>query len=386
METSINIENENKIIINEKPNKKNIDIEEEEEETNSKLLNLPDYLIENYIFPFLSWKELFFTVRGAHSYLHEIVKSTWCNIIKEEMCNQLKNLTFLYEKDALTKAYEFKLQYLINYRNLLLVYNLNADILSILQVSLDFINENNVLKLLATFFGILGQEQCLNILFEENIDNETKITKIKEIIRSEQMIEDFRIKMEIILDINSIESDEQIFKELNDDFNNINREVVEEINDNCRLIYNFLQGILEYQSLKKVVQEIRRRLEQLYIKIQIETQQWPKRKKFFETAYKILLYSKPTTYKFKYMRKLYLIYDVKSPFCEYKEESYNSMVALRDEMENKKVQILQRLKSNEKNDSTQNLMDEVNEILLKNVFVRRLLLTKKIMLTEKFMM
>ena len=384
METSINIENENKIIINEKPNKKNIDIEEEEEETNSKLLNLPDYLIENYIFPFLSWKELFFTVRGAHSYLHEIVKSTWCNIIKEEMCNQLKNLTFLYEKDALTKAYEFKLQYLINYRNLLLVYNLNADILSILQVSLDFINEINVFKLLATFFGILGQEQCLNILFEENIDNETKIAKIKEVIRSEQMIEDFRIKMEIILDINSIESDEQIFKELNDDFNNINREVVEEINDNCRLIYNFLQGILEYQSLKKVVQEIRRRLEQLYIKIQIETQQWPKRKKFFETAYKILLYSKPTTYKFKYMKKLYLIYDVKSPFCEYKEESYNSMVALRDEMENKKVQILQRLKSNEKNDSTQNLMDEVNEILLKNVLDRRLLLTKKIMLTEKF--
>ena len=42
----------------------------------------------------------------------------------------------------------------------------------------------------------------------------------------------------------------------------------EEINDSCRLIYNFLQGILEYQSLKKVVQEIKRRLEQLYIKIQ----------------------------------------------------------------------------------------------------------------------
>ena len=383
METSINNEKENQIIINKKSNNKNINIEGEEE-TNSQLLNLPDYLIENYIFPFLSWKELFFTVRGAHSYLHEIVKSTWCNIIKEEMCNQLKNLTFLYEKDALTKAYEFKFQYLINYRNLLLVYNLNADILSILLTSIDFIDDINVFKLIATFFGILGQEHCLNILFEENIDYETKKSRIKEEIRTEQMAEDFRTKMEIILDINSIESDEQIFKELNDDFNNINREAVEEINENCRLIYNFLQGILEYQSLKKVVQEIKLRLEQLYIKIQIETQQWPKRKKFFETAYKILLYSKPTTYKFNYMKKLYSIYDVKSPFCEYKEESYNSMVALRDEMENKKVQILQRIKNNERNSNTQNLMDEVNEILLKNVLDRRLLLTKKIMLTEKF--
>jgi hypothetical protein len=84
------------------------------------------------------------------------------------------------------------------------------------------------------------------------------------------------------------------------------------------------------------------------------------------------------------MKKLYTIYDVKSPICEYKEESYNSMVALRDEMENKKVQIIQRLKNNENADNTQNLMDEVNDILLKNVLDRRLLLTKKIMLTEKF--
>ena len=52
MESSINTdtENENKIIIKEEPNEISINIEEEEE-TNSKLLNLRDYLIENYIFP-----------------------------------------------------------------------------------------------------------------------------------------------------------------------------------------------------------------------------------------------------------------------------------------------------------------------------------------------
>ena len=384
METSINTENQNKIIINEEP-KININIiNVDEPKSNSKLLNLPDYFIETYIFPYLSWKELFFTVRGAHSYLYEIVKSTWCNIIKEEMCNQLKNLTFLYEKDALTKAYEFKYQYLLNYRNLLLVYNLNADILAVLSVSLHFMEDNNGFKLLATFFGLLGQEQCLNLLCDENLDIENKRKQLRELIHSEQITEDFKRKMEIILDVNSVESDEQIFKELNDDFESINREAIEEINDNCRIIYNFLQAILEYQNLKKVVQQLKTRLEQLYIKIQIETEQWPKRKKFFETAYKILLYSKQTTYKFNYMKKLYSIFDVKSPFVEYKEESYNSMVALRDEMEKKKAQIIQKLQNNEKNDNSQSLMEEVNEILLKNILDRRLLLTKKIMLTERF--
>ena len=351
----------------------------------SKLLNLPDYLIENYIFPYLTWKELFFSIRGTHSYLHEIVKSTWCNIIKEEMCNQLKNLTFLYEKDALTKAYEFKFQYLENYRNLLIIYYLNANILNILEICLSYFEDQNIFKLLATFFGILGQEQCLNLLFEENLDNENKKNKIIELLHSEQLKDDFKNKMEIILDINSIESDAEIFRELNEDFNSINREHVEEINDNCRLIYSFLQGILEYQNLKKNVQELKVRLEQLYIKIQTETLLWPKRKKFFETAYKILLYSKITTYKFRYMNNLYIKFSVKSPFCEYKEESYNSMVELRDQMEKKKIQIMAKLKNKTLNNNNNvNLMDEVNDIVLKNILDRRLLLTKKILVTERF--
>ena len=378
MINQINIEKEN----NENNIINYIDMNNDEEEPKSKLLNLPDYIIETYIFPYLTWKELFFTVRGTHSYLHEIVKSTWCNIIKEEMCNQLKNLTFLYEKDALTKAYEFKLQYLINYRNLLIIYNQNANILNILEPCFSYIEDQNIFKLLATFFGVLGQEQCLNLLFEENLENDNKKKTIIEMIHSEQLNEDFKIKMDIILDINSIESDSQVFKELNDDFNSLNREHIEEINENCRLIYSFLQGILEYQNLKKNVQELKIRLEQLYIKIQTETQLWPKRKKFFETAYKILLYSKPTTYKFRFMDKLYIKYSVKSPFGEYKEESYSSMVELRDQMENKKIQIMAKLKNN--TNTNENLMDEVNDILLKNVLDRRLLLTKKILLTEKF--
>ena len=359
----------------------------EENETNSPLLNLPDYLIENYIFPYLTWKELFFVLRGTHSYLQDIVKSTWSNIIKEEMCNQLKNLTFLYEKEALTKAYEFKLQYLVNYRNLLIVYHLNANILNIIEICLDYIQDQNVFKLLATFFGIMGQEQSLNLLFEENVDNENKKNSIIELLHSEQLKDDFKNKMEIILDVNSIESDPQIFRELNEDFNGINREAIEEINDNCRLIYSFLQGLLEYQNLKKNVQELKLRLEQLYMKIQKETKLWPKRKKFFETAYKILLYSKSTTFKFRYMNNLYIKYTIKSPFCEYKEESYNSMVELRDKMEIKKMQIMEKLNNkiiDNNSNTNENLMDEVNDILLKNVLDRRLLLTKKILITEKF--
>ena len=353
---------------------------EESLKDKSPLLKLPDYIIELYIFPYLSWEDLFFKMRLVHPDFQEIVKSNWCNIIKEEMCNQLKNLTFLYEKDALTKAYEFKLQYLLNYRNLLLLYNMNSNIMVVLQSCLDFLQNQNIYQLLSTFFGILGQKQCLDILYDENLDINNKKQKIIDIIKTDQLNEDYKLKMKIILDINSIVSDTEVFKELNDDFTQINREDIENLNENCRLIYSFLQGILEYQNLKKNVQELKLRLNELFTKIQNETQLWPKRKKFFENAYKILLYSKSTQFQFRYMNKLFNIYSVKSPLCEFKDESYKSMIKLKNDMENKKEQIMQRLNS----ENSESLMDEVNDILFKNIIERRCLLIKKILLTEKF--
>ena len=326
---------------------------EESQKDKSPFLKLPDYIIELCIFPYLSWKDLFFKMRLVHPDFQEIVKSTWCNIIKEEMCNQLKNLTFLYEKDALTKAYEFKLQYLLNYRNLLLLYNMNSNIIVVLQSCLDFIYNQNVLQLLSTFFGVLGQKQCLDILYDENLNINNKQKEILDILKTDQLNEDYKLKMKIILDINSIVSDGEIFKELNDDFTQINRQDVENINENCRLIYSFLQGILEYQNLKKNVQELKLRLNELYTKIQNETQLWPKKKKFFENAYKILLYSKSTQFQFRYMNKLFNKNSVKSPLCEYKEESYNSVIILKNQMENIKKQIIECLKT--KNRTNENL-------------------------------
>ena len=47
-----------------------------DEDKNSKLLELPDYLIINFIFPFLSNKEAFINLRIVHSYLNKIIKES----------------------------------------------------------------------------------------------------------------------------------------------------------------------------------------------------------------------------------------------------------------------------------------------------------------------
>ena len=352
----------------------------------SKLLQLPDYIIENYIFPFLSGRDLFFNVRAVHPYLHDIVKSSWGNSIKEEMCTQLKNLTYIYEKDALTKAYEFKLQHLINYRNLLMLYNLNADILEVLQTSINFIENENVFKLVNIFLAIIEQNNLLHFCNDNTIDIDSQKLAIIETLKNDEVISDYKNVISSIFEINNDTEEENIkFQLLSQSFNEINIQDIENINPNCRLLFSFMQGLFEFHFLKHDVGMLKSKVDELFHRIQIETELWPKRKKFFESAYKILLYSRSSNIKFNFVNNLYNYYSIRSPLNEFKEEAYVLMVNLRNIMEEKKMKLMQRSENNNNNENnTDNIMADVNEILLQNILDRRLLLTKKIIITEKF--
>ena len=58
----------------------------------SKLLLLPDYLLTNKIFPFLSDKELFLTLRKVHPYLNIVIKSS----LGENYLEEIKYLPILH--------------------------------------------------------------------------------------------------------------------------------------------------------------------------------------------------------------------------------------------------------------------------------------------------
>ena len=353
----------------------------------SRLLQLPDYLIENYIFPYISGKELFLCVRRVHPYLHEIVKNSWGNSIKEEMFSQLKNLALIYEKDALTKAYEFKLQYLLNYRNLILLYNLNTNIMELVENCTDYLMNDNIFKLIIIFVGIFVGNNLMEIITDENIDIDSKRLVLIESFKTEEVVEDYRTRVAIILDINNTSDlENMLFNGLNTTFSEIDRENIENINESCRVIYSFLQGLIEFQTLKKDVTSLRNKIDKLTHRIQIETEMWPKRKKFFENAYKILLYSRTSSLKSKYIEKLFNFYSIRSPMNEFKEESYALMVELRNNMEAKKAEIIARINDENNAEMSQNanIMNEINDILFQNLLNRRLLLTKKIVTSEKF--
>ena len=49
---------------------------------------LPDYLVENMIFPYLTSKELFFFVRSVSSEWTAVMPTAWGRNIKEEMFSE----------------------------------------------------------------------------------------------------------------------------------------------------------------------------------------------------------------------------------------------------------------------------------------------------------
>jgi len=81
-------------------------------------------------------------------------------------------------------------------------------------------------------------------------------------------------------------------KDFKDDFLTLDKEYLEQINDYTKLLYSFLFGIIEFQILKCDVREIRKNIEKLIEKIHLATEKWPKKKIFYERAYKLLLYTK----------------------------------------------------------------------------------------------
>ena len=212
---------ENKSSLNDKKEKNNL----------PKLLELPDYILTNLIFPFLSDKEVFLIVRGVHSYLNFAIKSSLGENYKEEMKLRLK-----LEKDILTKEYENKVQYLMNIRNLLMFYNINTNMIETLKLCVDYLDNDNILKLIIIFTEIFFENDLMEILLNDNINIQDKKDLVLENINEGGTFNEFLLRLTMILDINN-DNENDLFNGLKIMFLEIDSENVENINESCRLNY-----------------------------------------------------------------------------------------------------------------------------------------------------
>ena len=110
--------------------------------------------MQRFVFGLLTSRDLF-KIRGVCSDWSDQVKGIWCQVVKDEMLEQVHSLDLLYEKETTAKLLEFKLKYLVSYANLMSNYfshmNFN-DIVGELM-SLNDSRANNLMLIAAMVVG-----------------------------------------------------------------------------------------------------------------------------------------------------------------------------------------------------------------------------------------
>ena len=79
---------------------------------------VPVPVMQKNVFGLLTSRELF-KIRGVCSDWSDKVKGIWCQVVKDEMLEQVHSLDLLYEKETTAKLLEFKLKYLVSYATLM---------------------------------------------------------------------------------------------------------------------------------------------------------------------------------------------------------------------------------------------------------------------------
>ena len=88
--------------------------------------DIPIQVMQSNVFRLFTSRDLF-KLRQVCSEWNDLVKTIWCQVVKEEMLEQVQNLDLLYEKETTSKMLEFKLKYLVSYAQLMRNYFLNMN-------------------------------------------------------------------------------------------------------------------------------------------------------------------------------------------------------------------------------------------------------------------
>jgi hypothetical protein len=84
----------------------------------ASLSSLPQALMHQFLFPYFNSRDLF-GLRAVCSEWQDIIKLVWCQVVKDEMLEQVHSLDLLYEKETTAKLMEFKVKYLLSYAALM---------------------------------------------------------------------------------------------------------------------------------------------------------------------------------------------------------------------------------------------------------------------------
>ena len=271
---------------------------------------LPDYLIEKYIIPFLSTDDLFYSFRSLNSYYYHCARSKILLHFPEEMMKTLKKIVEFNMKEDLTKTFEEVTQKLFTEKRLILLLTLPMNFSYLIKLILENTRDERALRLIEFFYVITKNED------KQNLMREGKYDEIQELSGQEESINEMNEKISQISEEEDLDYD---ISEYNIVYSSLDEEFLRS-NEHTSNLYNFVSLFLQYCITKIRFAEVKLKLAFFFNQINEASVVWPKKRNFYEKSIELVADTQLLSSGAKKMLELFKKYDIENEMTDFNYE------------------------------------------------------------------
>lgn len=271
---------------------------------------LPDYLIENFIIPFLTSDELFYKIRPLSSYYYHCARVKILIKFPEEIMKTLKKIIEYNTREDPTKAFQEMAQKSITLKQLLLIITVQANPSSEINKILSNTRDERALRLIAFFYVLIKDEQRQNLIREEKYD------EIQEISKNEDIKKEINDKIKNSLNDDDLDFDlneyKIVYESLDDNFLRNNEHTMH--------LFNFVTIFMEMTETKIGLEQAKNKLTNFLGQISETSEIWPKKKHFYEKTIELVADTQLLSNDAKNMIKLFKKYEIEMDLDDFNYE------------------------------------------------------------------
>ena len=271
---------------------------------------LPDYLIENYIIPYLSSYDLFYKFRALSPYFYYCARNKILTHFPSEMMKTLKKIIDFNNKEDLTKKFDEVTKSTFNEKKTLLILMLQMNISLIVKKILEETRDERVIELISFLYVITKNEEKHNLMEQRNFD------EIKRLSGEEEGIIEMRKKISDVLEEDDLDFD---LNEYITVFESLDGEFLLS-NDYSGALYNYIRLLIKFCGTKIRFNEIKEKLEIFFQQITEASNIWPKRRVFYEKSIDLIADTQILSNGAKKMLKMMKKYDIENELTDFNYE------------------------------------------------------------------
>ena len=296
---------------------------------------LPDYLIENYIIPYLTSDELFYKFRPLGSYYYHCARVKILTKFPQEIMKSLKKILEYNTREDPTNAFQELVQKSIVQKRLLLVFTIQANPSIQINQILANLRDEKALRLIEFFYVLLKDEEMQNLVRQEKYDD------IQEKSRTEEGIKQINDKIKDSLSDDDLDFDineyKIVYSSLDDEFLRNNEYTVH--------LFNFVTLFLDMCETKIGLNSAKNKLTHFLDQISQTSEVWPKKKLFYEKTIELVADTQILANDAKNMLKLFKKYEIENDMDDF---NYNKEIITEDDILNNNTAGYDKIKANRK--------------------------------------